>query len=77
VPCAAALGLAAQQKSLHASERDTARAQAARAVYRQLQASLDYRRLKFVDESGVNLALTRLYGRPPAGQRVVGSVPQN
>jgi transposase len=33
--------------------------------------------LKFVDESGVNLAMTRLYGRAPAGQRVVGSVPQN
>jgi transposase len=33
--------------------------------------------LKFVDESGVNLAMTRLYGRAPAGERVVGSVPQN
>jgi transposase len=35
------------------------------------------RRLKFVDESGVNLAMTRLYGRAPRGERVVGSVPQN
>jgi transposase len=35
------------------------------------------RRLKFVDESGVNLAMTRLYGRAPKGERVVGSVPQN
>jgi hypothetical protein len=25
----------------------------------------------------VNLAMTRLYGRAPAGERVVGSVPQN
>jgi transposase len=33
--------------------------------------------LKFVDESGVNLAMTRLYGRAPAGKRVIGSVPQN
>jgi transposase len=33
--------------------------------------------LTFVDESGVNLAMTRLYGRAPAGRRVVGSVPQN
>ena len=33
--------------------------------------------MKFVDESGVNLALTRLYGRAPAGERVIGSVPQN
>jgi transposase len=33
--------------------------------------------VNFVDESGVNLAMTRLYGRAPAGQRAVGSVPQN
>lgn len=35
------------------------------------------KRCKFVDESGINLALTRLYGRAPRGERVVGSVPQN
>lgn len=40
-------------------------------------AALDARRLKFVDESGVNLAMTRLYGRAPRGTRVTGSVPQN
>jgi transposase len=40
-------------------------------------ASFDYRRLKCIDESGVNLAMTRWYGRAPAGQRVVGHVPQN
>ena len=33
--------------------------------------------MKFIDESSVNLAMTRLYGRAPAGQRVTGSVPQN
>jgi transposase len=33
--------------------------------------------LKFVDESGVNLAMTRLYGRAPPGERVRGHVPQN
>jgi len=30
-----------------------------------------------VDESGINLALTRLYGRAPRGQRAVGSAPIN
>jgi transposase len=30
-----------------------------------------------VDESGVNLAMTRLYGRAPTGERVIGTVPQN
>jgi transposase len=39
--------------------------------------SLDLRRLKFVDESGVNLAMTRRYGRAPTGARVLGHVPQN
>jgi transposase len=38
---------------------------------------LDLRRLKFIDESGVNLALTRLYGRAPRGERAVGSTPIN
>jgi transposase len=35
------------------------------------------KRYKFVDESGINLALTRLYGRARRGQRAVGSTPIN
>ena len=31
----------------------------------------------FLDESGLNLALTRLYARAPRGVRAVGAVPQN
>lgn len=38
---------------------------------------MDLSRFKFVDESGVNLALTRLYGRAPRGERAGGSVPIN
>ncbi len=34
-------------------------------------------RLKFLDEAGSNIAMTRLYGRAPPGRRVVESVPQN
>lgn len=34
-------------------------------------------RLKFIDESGVNLAMTRRYGRAPKGARVIDAVPQN
>jgi hypothetical protein len=77
VPCGAAPGSTAQKKSLHASERNTARVQQARAIYHQRITSLDLRRLKFVDESGVNLAMTRVYGRAPTGERVIGSMPQN
>ena len=39
--------------------------------------SLDVSRLKFVDESGVNLAMTRRYGRAPKGLRALGAVPRN
>jgi transposase/uncharacterized protein YnzC (UPF0291/DUF896 family) len=69
--------LAAKKKSLHASERDTERVQQARQDYQETIRRLDLRRYKFVDESGVNLALTRLYGRAPRGERAVGSTPIN
>ncbi len=68
---------AAPKKSLHASERDTPRVLTARNEYRETTGGLDLERLKFVDEAGVNLALTRLFGRAPRGQRVTDSVPQN
>jgi transposase len=70
-------GAPAKKKSLHAAERDTPRVQQARTAYRQRTAALDVRRLKFVDETGVNLAMTRVYGRAPKGARVVGTVPQH
>ena len=62
---------------MHASERDTPRVQAERALYRDLSATLDLRRVKFIDESGINIAMTRLYGRAPRGERALGSAPQN
>jgi hypothetical protein len=34
-------------------------------------------RYKFIDESGINLAMTRLFGRAPRGERVVDTIPQN
>lgn len=48
-----------------------------RHSYSELAREFDFHRLKFIDESGVNIAMTRLYGRAPRGQRVVGSAPQN
>lgn len=38
---------------------------------------LDWRRLRFVEESGSHLSLTRRYGRAPAGERVTENVPRN
>ena len=62
---------------MHASERDTPRVQAERSHFRDLSATLDLHRLKFIDESGITIALTRLYGRAPRGERVLDSAPQN
>ena len=45
--------------------------------WRKTRRGLDARQLIFVDESGLNLALSRLYARAPRGVRAVGSVPQN
>ena len=72
-----ATGFAAQKKSLHASERDTERVRRARADYQERIEALGVEHLKFIDESGVNLAMTRAYGRGPRGERVVGAVPRN
>ena len=50
---------AAPNKSLHADERETDRVQQARTAYQAEIAALDATRCKCIDESGVNLAMTR------------------
>jgi transposase len=77
VPRATALEVAAQKKSLAASERDTPRVKGARAEYQERILHWVMARLKFIDEAGINLAMTRLYGRAAPGARVRESVPQN
>jgi hypothetical protein len=65
------------KKSLHAGERDTPRVRQARTAYCPRRAALDLQRLQLVDEGGVHVAMTRLYGRAPTGARVLSSVPRN
>jgi transposase len=48
-----------------------------RADWRERATDFIVSRLKFIDESGSNLALTRLFGRAPKGERVTEGVPQN
>jgi transposase len=48
-----------------------------RSGWRSRVADFLVERLKFIDESGNNLALTRLYGRAAPGERVSEGVPQN
>jgi transposase len=50
---------------------------AARRSYADWAREFDLGRLKFIDESGVNISMTRPYGRAPRGERVVGSALQN
>ncbi len=70
-------GTAAQKKSLHADERDTQRVKEARKHFGEEVSLIDPKQLIFLDESGANLAMTRLYGRGPIGKRVAGSAPHN
>lgn len=69
-------GLALKKKVLHAAEQDRPDVRHKRATFRGRAASVDPRRFVFLDEVGAHTALTRLYGRAPRGQRVVGRVPQ-
>jgi transposase len=65
-----------QKKTLHASERDTPRVRALRGHFKKRVAAEDPAKLVFVDESGINTAMTRLRGRAEPGKRVSGAVPQ-
>jgi transposase len=67
------LGVDAQKKTLAASERD----EEARSAWREAVAPLDPEQFVFVDESGANISLTRVYGWAPHHRRATGSVPRN
>jgi transposase len=66
-----------EKKTLHATERDSQRVTQARSAYREEIAERPLERFKLVDESGVNLAMTRHYGRARRGERVQDAVPKN
>ncbi len=61
---------------IYASERDLERVQARRGEYQTEIAAISGR-LKFLDEAGSNIAMTRLYGRAAPGVRVYDATPQN
>ena len=48
-----------------------------RGWFRRRARSCSQRRFVFVDESGVNTAMTRLYGRAPRGERAHDAAPRN
>jgi hypothetical protein len=70
-------GPAANKKTLPATERDTARIRLARRRFRKHIDTYPVKKLKFIDESGIHIAMTRHYGRAPRGQRVHDAVPKS
>jgi len=56
-----------------ASERNNYK----RGWFRRRARSLSHARFLFVDESAVNTAMTRRYGRAPRGERVHDSAPRD
>lgn len=61
---------------IYAQERDLERVQARGGEYKAEIAAV-IGGLKFLDEAGSNIAMTRLYGRAARGERVFEATPQN
>jgi len=62
-----------EKKTIEASERK----EEERSQWREQVKELDTKKFVFLDESGSNIALTRLYARAPRGTRARGSIPRN
>jgi transposase len=69
------LGLPRKKKVPRAAEQGSPEVQEQRREFCEELAGIDPRRLVFVDECGANTAMTRTYGRAPAGQRVYSDGP--
>ena len=65
----------AVKKTVHAAEQHREDVKEKRKEWKAFQEIIDPTKLVFLDESGVNTGMTRLYGRAPRNQRVVDSVP--
>ena len=65
----------AQKKTAHAAEQERDDVAAARAEWKNDQATLDLDKLVFVDETGAATNMARRNGRSPRGQRLVAAVP--
>ncbi|QHG15330.1 transposase [Nostoc sp. ATCC 53789] len=61
---------------MHASEKYTERVQKLRAEYWTTIGSVNLEDLVFIDEAGVNIAITRRFARSPQGSRAYASHPQ-
>ena len=71
------LELTRKKKTLHASEAQTQRVQKLRAQYWTAIGDVKLSDLVFIDETGVNLAMTRRYARAQRGKRAYSKCPYN
>lgn len=71
------LNLTRKKKTLHPTEKDTPRVQQARLDYWEAIRDVPPENLVFIDESGLNLAMVRVYARSLRGQRAIGDRPQH
>lgn len=69
-------GSGSEKKSLHASECDTEENRKKREAFLQHIRAIAPERLIFLDESGVTVGMTRLYGRARRGVRAREATPQ-
>ena len=69
------LGLTYQKKTLRAAERSRPDVQRKRRRFREEVEQIEPKRLVFVDETGVNRAMTTTHGWAPRGERAIGPVP--
>jgi transposase len=69
------LGLTYKKKTLRAAERSRPDVQRKRRRFRKKVEQIEPKRLVFVDETGINTAMTATHGWAPRGERAVGPVP--
>ena len=69
------MDLSYKKKTLFPSKQQRKDVQEKRESWRESQPTLDTSKLYFLDESSVNLGMTRLYGRAPINERVNDYVP--
>src|SRR3546814_6540542 len=63
------------KKALRAAEQDRPDVAARRKLWRAAQPFIDPEKLVFLDETGVNTKMARLYGWSPVGERCHDRVP--
>ena len=71
------LGFTRKKKSIYAAERDKPEVQAKLAEWKEQMLNFNPDKLVFIDESGVNIDMTRLYGRSIGNTRIKDSAPIN